>query len=288
MGCGGVVSPGLWFLTDPSCSDTFEFWLKAFTRHLATLWRAYKVEHKAEGVKEAQVKEAFVASVDPSVKSYLQFVVKTIVLNDCFDSLPKLATHLEEINKEYPSIVPSMLATVLELAKAKVEDEAGLAPWTTLSFIQLKAFTEGALWNRYLKERLAGRYSVIRAATAMTHEKRLEGIAAILMNPNLGVVQKMELSTMRQLLSGDVPESEKVSYLLADPQRVAVLSDWAPNHELLFVGRLVDGADPFRTSKDWVHFLLQSKKYLTTGQISEIKDVALRNAVQDIREPIHN
>jgi len=138
-------------------NKTLEFWLKVYVRYLQSTWTAYKLKNKSGG----STKDTFVQQLDPSVRLYLQYVVKTMISNDCWISLAKLCEPLTAIKKEFPSLASALLNSLITLSTSKVTDQEGIQ-LNDLSLQQTRALCSGKLYARYLMERTVGQMDSVR------------------------------------------------------------------------------------------------------------------------------
>ena len=100
-------------------------------------------------------------------------------------------------------------------------------------------FTSNALYIRYSKERTSHRLAKIRSSVDMAVGARQAQVEELSKSSAISDSEKKEIATVATILSDRIADSEKLSFLLEDPDRVDVLVLWFPTHEWRFLKQAV-------------------------------------------------
>ena len=203
-----------------------EYWLKGVVTDLQHQWAVHK------GKVPDTTRDAFVASLDPAIRSYMVFLVKTVMSHDCLGMLKHLAKHLTILQTDFPGLISPMAAVLIQLGTKDPSDPSGLDT-SKLSAPSRNHLTAGALYRRYEQERVNGLFAKLKSLTEMPDAQRLEEVDALLLNPSLAQPHVAVLNIVRTCLSSVLPVPDLLKYVLDQVEsRGMVIGEWLPRHPL--------------------------------------------------------
>ena len=102
--------------------------------------------------------------------------------------------------------------------------------------------TAGPLYKKYEQVRANALFVKEKAAVETPGTVRLQGIDTLLLNPSMTPDQVAELNAIKTILDPVLSSPDKVVYMMANLDvRGKIVSEWVPNHPMVFFKYLVSG-----------------------------------------------
>ena len=173
------------------------------------------------------------------MRRFQGFMIQTLLDKPWYAHLSVFAELLQKSQGLYPKSFPKLGQAIVGFSAAPVRGTSKVVV-EGLKGKKDHLFYTSVLYTDYIHAKNVANFEAVKLAHDMDTSLRYQSIAALLEDAGpqglaataLGDSRCEDMLVMKTLL-GPTPTSAKVTYVLHNPLRVQVLSDWAPGHELI-------------------------------------------------------
>ncbi|CAK0842253.1 unnamed protein product, partial [Prorocentrum cordatum] len=232
-----------------------EFWMRNFVDNLSRQWREWKRVNNGGASLDDQDK--FASQLDPFSKEFLPFSIRHLLARPCAEHLSAFTSLHKKIQVEIPKLSPALASVLIDL----VDKGAGSIVDIDESNLELQEIADlhkSTLIAQIVEMRISGLLKAAQEDTAKADAVRLSAAKRLLAMRVEGR-QRASLQVARTFF-GPAYMSEKLIFLMGDPNHVGFFSEWKPSDGgiLKYKGFcMVDGAFTTVTPSDFTNMAMR-------------------------------